>query len=210
MTTPTWPFLALLRHFAVAAVLTNTTIAAASTSAQMVSQSDGATLLRPDSSARQESAEATAANLVMQAFALIGTKYKLGGNSAETGFDCSGFIRHLYETASDLTLPRTSSEMSRLGRKITPEELLPGDLVFYNTLKRAFSHVGIYIGEQRFIHSPSKGRAVEIVEMRDRYWQRRFNGARRILEDLSAAPAAPSPLMGPELPPELAALSASK
>ena len=210
MTTPTCPFLAMLRRFAIAAVLTNTTIAAASTTTQMVSPRNEATSLQPASSARQESAEATAANLVMQAFALIGTKYKLGGNSAETGFDCSGFIRHLYETASDLTLPRTSFEMSRLGTKITPAELLPGDLVFYNTLKRSFSHVGIYIGEDRFIHSPSKGRAVEIVEMRDRYWQRRFNGARRILQDLSTAPTVPSPLMGPELPPELAALSAAK
>jgi cell wall-associated NlpC family hydrolase len=129
--------------------------------------------------------------LVMQAMSLVGVKYKFGGNSPEGGFDCSGFVRHLFDTTLARALPRTSFEMSRLGSVVTAANLAPGDLVFYNTRKRAFSHVGIYIGEGRFIHSPSKGRAVEIVDMNDRYWQRRFNGAKRLLQTM----------MGPSLPP---------
>ena len=148
-----------------------------------------------------EAAASASVNLVMQAFALIGTKYKLGGSSTETGFDCSGFIRHLYSPVLDFALPRTSFEMSRLGTKVDHHALMPGDLVFFNTLKRSFSHVGIYIGEDRFIHSPSKGRAVEIVDMREQYWQKRFNGARRLFAEL------PATLMGPEWPPESTTVS---
>ncbi len=138
-----------------------------------------------------ESSVEAASQLVMEAFSLLGTKYKFGGNSPEAGFDCSGFIRHIYDATLGQALPRTSFEMSRLGSIVTPENLAPGDLVFFNTRRRAFSHVGIYIGEGRFIHSPSKGRAVEIVDMQDRYWTKRFNGAKRLLQTM----------MGPDAPP---------
>jgi cell wall-associated NlpC family hydrolase len=139
-----------------------------------------------------ETSVEAASQLVMEAFSLLGTKYKFGGNSPEAGFDCSGFIRHIYDTTLGQALPRTSFEMSRLGSIVTTENLSPGDLVFFNTRRRAYSHVGIYIGEGRFIHSPSKGRAVEIVDMHDRYWSKRFNGAKRLLQTV----------MGPDAPHE--------
>jgi cell wall-associated NlpC family hydrolase len=142
-----------------------------------------------------ESSVEAASQLVMQAFSLLGTHYKFGGDSPEAGFDCSGFIRHIYDTALGKVLPRTSFEMSRLGSTVNIENLAPGDLVFFNTRRRAFSHVGVYIGEGRFIHSPSKGRAVEIVDMHDRYWTKRFNGARRVLPTVMGptAPATSTP-----------------
>ena len=137
--------------------------------------------------------DTSAADLVLQALGLIGTRYKFGGNSPDDGFDCSGFVRHLFGTTLGRVLPRTSFEMSRLGDKIDRPSLAPGDLVFYNTRRSSFSHVGVYIGEGRFIHAPSKGRAVEIVDMSDRYWVQRFNGARRLLPAFMGPPQ-------PELP----------
>jgi cell wall-associated NlpC family hydrolase len=129
----------------------------------------------------EPAANAKVNELVFRALDIVGTLYKFGGNSRETGFDCSGFVRFLFDTVLTLPLPRTSFEMSRLGEHVMLADLAVGDLVFYNTLKRPFSHVGIYIGDGRFIHSPSRGRAVEIVDMKERYWAARFNGARRLL-----------------------------
>jgi cell wall-associated NlpC family hydrolase len=111
---------------------------------------------------------------------LLGINYKYGGTSPETGFDCSGLVIYVFNQAQGLLLPRDSQSISRSGSEISRDELLPGDLVFFNTLRRPFSHVGIYLGEQRFIHSPSSGGQVEIVNMANRYWQQRYNGARRI------------------------------
>jgi len=139
------------------------------------------------------SVSADTADLVLQALGLIGTRYKFGGTSPDVGFDCSGFVRHLFDTTLGRVLPRTSLEMSRLGDKIDRPSLLPGDLVFYNTRRKSFSHVGLYIGEGRFIHAPSKGRAVEIVDMSDRYWVPRFNGARRLLAAFMGPPEPESP-----------------
>ncbi|HSN40919.1 MAG TPA: C40 family peptidase [Burkholderiales bacterium] len=106
--------------------------------------------------------------------------YKYGGDSPETGFDCSGFVHYVFNQAAGLVLPRNAHDISRVGEKITRDELEPGDLVFFNTLRRPFSHVGIYLGGHRFIHAPSRGGQVEIVNMTSRYWQKRYNGARRI------------------------------
>jgi cell wall-associated NlpC family hydrolase len=119
--------------------------------------------------------------LVLNAMAFLGINYKYGGASPETGFDCSGLVNFVFHQAAGLVLPREAREISRVGEKITREELQPGDLVFFNTLRRPFSHVGIYLGKHRFIHAPSRGGQVEIVDMSDRYWQRRYNGARRIV-----------------------------
>lgn len=121
--------------------------------------------------------------LLIRAISLIGVKYKFGGGSAQTGFDCSGFVSHVFETSLAIELPRSSFAMGRLGTKVESDDLRPGDLVFYNTLHRAFSHVGIYLGEGRFVHAPSRGKHVEIVDMSDSYWKRRFNGARRLIND---------------------------
>ena len=121
--------------------------------------------------------------LLIHAISLIGVKYKFGGNSAQSGFDCSGFVSHVFEASLAIELPRSSYAMRRLGTMVENDDLRPGDLVFYNTLHRAFSHVGIYVGEGRFVHAPSRGKSVEIVDMSDRYWKRRFNGARRLIND---------------------------
>lgn len=118
--------------------------------------------------------------IALHALSLMGLNYKYGGANVDSGFDCSGFVRHVFRETLGLDLPRSSAEQSQQGRPVNLSELQPGDLVFYNTLKRAFSHVGIYLGEGRFVHSPSQGKQIEIVQMNNRYWKQRFNGARRI------------------------------
>lgn len=123
---------------------------------------------------------AKARELVLQAMGFMGINYKYGGDTPETGFDCSGLVHYVFNQAAGLVLPRNAREISRVGEDIPRDELQPGDLVFFNTLRRPFSHVGIYLGEYRFIHAPSRGGQVEIVDMSSRYWQKRYNGARRI------------------------------
>lgn len=120
-------------------------------------------------------------NVALYALSLSDTPYRYGGNSPGDGFDCSGFVRHVFENSLGVKLPRTSAEMSSVGVALSGEELQPGDLVFFNTRKRPYSHVGIYVGEDRFVHSPSSGKAIMVVNMRDGYWRSRYNGARRII-----------------------------
>jgi cell wall-associated NlpC family hydrolase len=121
-----------------------------------------------------------ARELVMQSLAMIGVNYKFGGNTPDVGLDCSGLVSYVFHEVAGMVLPRNSQAMSKVGNKIDKTGLQPGDLVFFNTRKRPFSHVGIYIGGQRFVHAPSRGREVEVADMHDRYWQKRFNGARRV------------------------------
>ena len=125
---------------------------------------------------------APAQDLLLSAMSLIGVKYKWGGSTPESGLDCSGFIRYVFQNSLNITLPHNALGMSRIGDDINRNELKPGDLVFFNTLKRKFSHVGIYLGDGRFIHSPRTGRNIEIANMSDRYWTSRFDGARRMSE----------------------------
>lgn len=127
-----------------------------------------------------------AAQLVATAMNSIGVPYRRGGNSAETGFDCSGFVRATFEQAAGLLLPRRAEEQARATARIEKSDLQPGDLVFFNTLRRAYSHVGIYLGEGRFIHSPRAGARVRIEDMHGSYWAKRFNGARRVLQGADA------------------------
>jgi len=121
-----------------------------------------------------------ARELVIHTLALIGTSYKYGGGSPGSGFDCSGLVSHVFQEVAGLTLPRDSQAMSRIGEKVDKTELQPGDLVFFNTSRQPFSHVGIYIGEERFVHAPSRDRDVEVSNLRSRYWNKRYNGARRV------------------------------
>lgn len=121
-----------------------------------------------------------AREVLVNALSLTGIRYKYGGNSPETGFDCSGFVRYVYQQAANLTLPHGARAISQLGNTIPRSELQPGDLVFFNTLKSTFSHVGIYLGNNRFVHSPSSGGGVRVEDMQTSYWAKRFNGAQRI------------------------------
>jgi cell wall-associated NlpC family hydrolase len=131
-----------------------------------------------------------ASELVMQAMGFLGVPYKKGGTSEEKGFDCSGFVRYMYEKSVGLVLPRRAEEQAKVTEEISRSELKPGDLVFFNTLKRTFSHVGIYVGDGKFIHAPRPGKAVRVDDMREAYWQQRFNGARRVQVDkLQSEPA---------------------
>ena len=124
-----------------------------------------------------------ASELVMQAMGFLGVPYKKGGTSEEKGFDCSGFVRYMYEKSVGLVLPRRAEDQAKATEEISRSELKPGDLVFFNTLKRTFSHVGIYVGDGKFIHAPRPGKAVRVDDMREAYWQQRFNGARRVQVD---------------------------
>jgi cell wall-associated NlpC family hydrolase len=122
-----------------------------------------------------------ASDQVFTALNLVGVRYRRGGNNADEGFDCSGFTRHVFETSLGLRLPRRAEEQASHAslQEIERDALRPGDLVFFNTLRRAFSHVGIYVGEGRFVHAPRSGARVRLEDMREPYWSRRFDGARR-------------------------------
>lgn len=114
------------------------------------------------------------------AVSLVGTPYASGGGSPDTGFDCSGLVAYVFAHAAQLRLPRNTFDLARTGAAVSAGELRPGDLLFYNTQHRPYSHVGIYLGEARFVHAPSTGGAVRIEQMDLRYWTHRFDGARRI------------------------------
>jgi cell wall-associated NlpC family hydrolase len=116
----------------------------------------------------------------LMALGLVGTPYAARGNSPNTGFDCSGLVAYVYARALQLRLPRNTFDLSRVGAPVRATDLQPGDLVFYNTQGRPFSHVGIYLGEMRFVHAPSSGGAVRTENMRLGYWARRYDGARRV------------------------------
>ena len=115
------------------------------------------------------------------AVALIGIPYRFGGVVPESGFDCSGFVAHVFSVVLDVTLPRLSYDMARFGRSVQRAAMVPGDLVFYNTQGKPFSHVGIYLGKGQFIHAPRKGELVQQASMDDPYWRARFNGARKVM-----------------------------
>ena len=129
--------------------------------------------------AMNEIGSGRARELALHALSYIGVPYRYGGSSPETGFDCSGLVQYLYSRVAGVVLPRTTEALSEIGAPIAPGELETGDLVFFDTLRKAYSHVGIYLGDQRFIHAPATGGQVELVDLRTRYWQTRFSGARR-------------------------------
>ena len=131
----------------------------------------------------------SASELVLTAMGFLGVPYRRGGNNAESGFDCSGFVKAMYQNTVGLVLPRRADQQAAATSKIDKNDLQPGDLVFFNTMKHAFSHVGIYVGEGKFIHSPKPGAQVRVEDMGQSYWQRRFDGARRVLRLAPAEPA---------------------
>jgi cell wall-associated NlpC family hydrolase len=133
-----------------------------------------------------------AAELVVAALNFLDRPYKWGGSSASEGFDCSGFTRYMFQTSLGWLLPRRAAEQANQHGLIEVAEsnLKPGDLVFFNTLRRAFSHVGIYIGNGKFIHAPREGAEVRLENMRAAYWARRYDGARRVPDVVTSQAAA--------------------
>ncbi len=147
-----------------------------------------------------------ASDMVVTAMNFLGVRYRRGGNDADAGFDCSGFTRQVFETSLGLVLPRRVDEQAKAAGllKVKKDELEPGDLVFFNTLRRTFSHVGIYIGDGKFVHSPKPGGEVRVEDMRLVYWAKRFTGARRAElapDQAAAAMPLPAPSMTQTLAP---------
>ena len=146
---------------------------------------------------------AGAQDVTMYALGLIGVNYRFGGNTPDTGLDCSGLVRYVFQEVTGVTLPRTAKEMSTVGAKVGAGDLQPGDLVFFNTRRFAFSHVGIYLGDNRFVHAPSRGSEVKIASIDQSYWQKHFNGARRVIGVLpSLVPHVISPAIASEFAPQ--------
>ncbi len=167
-------------------------------------------LLRAEKTLRDFGSKArdTASDITSYALSLIGVNYKFGGNTPEQGLDCSGLIRYVFQQATGIALPRTAREQARVGETVALDKLQPGDLVFFNTRRFQFSHVGLYLGDNRFIHAPSRGGSVEVVSLEQKYWQKAFNGARRIvggLPDLSLVVPAAEAALPPAMPATAAA-----
>jgi len=119
--------------------------------------------------------------IVKRAKKMLGVKYRYGGSSPYSGFDCSGLVQYSHK-AVGINLPRTASQQFKAATRISKKYLSPGDLVFFKTsVNRYVSHVGIYLGKNKFIHAPSSGKRVKISSMKNKYWSKRFTGAGRIL-----------------------------
>jgi len=142
------------------------------------------------SGARAQPSAGGAADLVLSAIGLLGVPYRYGGDLPSSGFDCSGLVRYVARSALGVQLPRRAEGIGRAGVPVSSSQLQPGDLVFFNTLGRPFSHVGLYVGDGRFIHAPAGSGQVRFEDMSQPYWRNRFDGARR-LEQLLEATAAP-------------------
>jgi len=127
-------------------------------------------------------------DLIIKGLEFVGVPYRRGGNTVESGLDCSGFTRLVFLDSNGIDLPRTAAEQANMGTKVSAEELKPGDLVFFNTMRRAYSHVGIYLGNNQFVHAPKPGAEIRVENMQQSYWLNKYNGARR-LDGVSAAPS---------------------
>ena len=129
--------------------------------------------------------------MAVAAMDFVGIRYRRGGESTETGFDCSGLTRHVFAMSLGMMLPRRADEQATAPGfvAVRRDDLQPGDLVFFNTLRRSFSHVGIYIGANRFIHAPRTGASIRTEDMSFAYWAKRYNGARRLTSAAAAAKA---------------------
>ena len=209
------PRLRLIQRFA-ASVVTGAVCLITLMPAAASPKDDSTPMLRAEKSLRDFGGKAkdTASDITSYALSLIGVDYRFGGNTPDQGLDCSGLIRYVFQQATGLSLPRSAREQSRVGESISKDNLQPGDLVFFNTRRFQFSHVGLYIGDNRFIHAPSKGGAVQVVSLDNAYWQKAFNGARRIvgsLPDISAlvstanaaTPKLPTSLSSPVVLPQV-------
>ncbi len=137
-------------------------------------------LAAAEQAAAEPKKEGRAQTLLKGALALLGTPYRWGGTSPEGGFDCSGLVGYVFRTALGIELPRVSRDMAQDGEKVERSSLVPGDLVFFSRRGKRVDHVGIYIGEGRFLHAPRTGRDVTVSELDTGYWSHKFLQARRV------------------------------
>lgn len=133
-----------------------------------------------ESKTKDQSVFTLSRDIILNALTNLGVQYKWGGESVETGFDCSGFVRSVFIKAVGITLPRTAMEMSRVGTPVQLSDLLPGDLIFFKNARGNFAHVGIYLGMNRFVHAPQTGSAIQIEDLNNQSYLKRFTGGRRI------------------------------
>lgn len=120
-------------------------------------------------------------DLIGSAMGLLGVAYRYGGSSVRTGFDCSGFMQHIFSRSMQISLPRTSAEQAGMGEYVSRSNLRPGDMVFFRTMGGGrISHVGLYIGNDRFIHAPRAGKRIEITSLNNKYWNAKYATARRV------------------------------
>lgn len=118
--------------------------------------------------------------LQSEALSLVGIRYRYGGSSPKSGFDCSGFVRYVLRKAESRKLGRTAASMAAEGQTVSHDDLRMGDLVFFDTRGGRYSHVGIYLGRDRFIHAPSRGGRVRVEDLGQAYWRAHYVGARRL------------------------------
>ncbi|WP_246185341.1 C40 family peptidase [Pandoraea morbifera] len=166
------------------AVLALTLLVAACSSGPSVrsgsSANYGNRTMGPERSAGQE-------EITLEAMSLVGIPYRYGGNTPDSGFDCSGLVRYVVARAAGVNLPRTTADMSGVGTVLERDELASGDLIFFNTTGRAHSHVGIYVGQGKFVHAPNSGGTVRLESLYIPYWARRIDGVRRVAANKAPA-----------------------
>lgn len=126
-----------------------------------------------------------AEEIVLYALGLLGTGYRFGGNNPDAGLDCSGMVRYIVQEVSGQTLPHNAAQIADITRPINVTDLRPGDLVFFNTLNRRHSHMGIYMGDGRFVHAPNSRGQIRVERLDNSYFRPRIDGARRIVVSLN-------------------------
>ena len=135
-----------------------------------------------DNTTNKSSQKDVIGNMLLQAVSLMGIPYKWGGSNPETGMDCSGLIRYVYQKSLGINLPRTAAEMAKVGKRVSIDKIQPGDLLFFNTRGFNSSHIGLYLGNNQFLQSQKTGTDIQITELTG-YWRAKFNGAKRIVEE---------------------------
>lgn len=120
--------------------------------------------------------------MLLQSISLMGIPYRWGGNNPEEGMDCSGFIRYVFKKSLGIELPRTAAQMSKVGKRVSINDLEPGDLLFFNTGRGFNTHIGMYIGDNKFIQAPRTGQDIQISAF-DGYYRSHFNGAKRVVQE---------------------------
>jgi cell wall-associated NlpC family hydrolase len=125
---------------------------------------------------------ATRNDVALFAMSLLDTRYAWGGRGPAMGFDCSGLVSHVYKEAAGLKLRGSSADLGRLSRPVEKARLQPGDLVFFNTLGARHSHVGVYVGDGRFVHASNERTGVRMDSLNNRYYAQRFEGGHTLLD----------------------------